>query len=300
MRMQPPAGDLAVEHPRSRGTSRPRLAFALLALAALGCAVWGFFIEPARLVVRERSLEVPGLSPMRVAVLSDLHAGSSFIDARKIRRIVEEMNAGKPDLVLLLGDYLIGGKWGGQVVGGHKMPPDSFAPILGRLRAPLGVFAVLGNHDWWTDGPGTRRALEAAGIRVLDDELATIHAPGGSFGLAGLADAMEGHPDPARVLAAATPGMPVLAFTHNPDLFPRIPASVALTVAGHTHGGQVRLPLAGPPIIPSRHGQRYAAGLIDESGHLLFVTTGVGTSILPVRFGVPPEIVFLDIRPAGP
>jgi predicted MPP superfamily phosphohydrolase len=113
--------------------------------------------------------------------------------------------------------------------------------------------------------------------------------------LGGVSDLWEGVHDVARTLRAVPDTVPVLLLTHNPDIFPTVPARVNLTLAGHTHGGQVRIPLYGPPIVPSRYGRRYAAGHVSENGRHLFVTTGTGTSILPVRFLVPPEIVVLEL-----
>jgi len=274
-----------------------RLMLAVLSIAlAGGCAVYAFLVEPARLVLRTQAVRALGLPSLRLGLLSDLHAGAPFIDEAKIRLVVDRMNAGKPDLIFLLGDYLIGGRTGNKVLGGQPMPPAEIGRLLAGLRAPRGVFAVLGNHDWWTDAPGMRRALAEARIQVLDDQAVKNDGVGGSVWLAGIADQMEGNPDPQKVVDAIPPGEPILAFTHNPDVFPRIPARVALTLAGHTHGGQVWLPFVGALIVPSRHGQRYVAGLVAHAGHQIFVTTGIGTSILPVRFGVPPEIVFLEIN----
>jgi predicted MPP superfamily phosphohydrolase len=183
------------------------------------------------------------------------------------------------------------------------------AAELARLRAPLGVYAVLGNHDWWLDGPRITAALSGARITVLENSAAELR-PG--LWIAGLADARTRHPDPVRALAGVPADATVLAMTHNPDVFPRVPARVALTVAGHTHGGQVRVPILGAPVVPSHdgiaalcapgcagwaHGQRFAAGHIVEDGRHLFVTTGVGTSSYAVRLGVPPEIAVLALNP---
>ena len=227
-----------------------------------------------------------------MALISDLHAGAPYIDAVKIARMVEAVNQATPDLVLLLGDYTIHG-----VVAGDYLPIEAVAPLLDGLEAPLGRFAVLGNHDWWDDAPGITAALRQAGITVLDEELVRIARPGGALWLAGLADLWEGRPDPAALLAGVSDAAPVLVLSHNPDVFPLVPARAALTVAGHTHGGQVKLPLLGRPVVPSEHGQRFAYGHVVEEGRHLYVTAGLGTSILPVRFGVPPEVVHSD--PAG-
>jgi predicted MPP superfamily phosphohydrolase len=175
------------------------------------------------------------------------------------------------------------------------MEPEVMASALKGLRARFGVFATLGNHDWWYNGPRVKKALENAGITELENDAAMIGRDGDAIWVVGIGDKWEGKPDTASALAKVGGGAPIIAFTHNPDIFPSIPARVALTIAGHTHGGQVALPIIGRPIVPSDFGERYAAGHIIEGSKHLFVTTGVGTSILPVRFRIPPEISLLRV-----
>jgi predicted MPP superfamily phosphohydrolase len=267
--------------------------FALLCCLAF-LAIWAFVIEPSRLVLRETRITLPSwpanLKGMRIAVISDLHAGSPNITIEKIHQIVEMTNSAQPDLVLLPGDFVIQG-----VPGGRFMEPEVIASALKELRARLGVFATLGNHDWWYNGQRVKRALENAGITALENDAARIERDGAIIWMAGIGDKWTGKPDIASTLARVNDDAPIIALTHNPDIFPSIPARVALTIAGHTHGGQVSLPIIGRPIVPSDYGQRYASGYIVEGSKRLFVTTGVGTSILPVRFRVPPEISLLTI-----
>jgi predicted MPP superfamily phosphohydrolase len=231
------------------------------------------------------------LKGLRIAVISDLHGGSPYITLDKIHQIVETTNAARPDLILLPGDFVIHG-----VPGGSFMEPEVIASALKGLRARFGVFATLGNHDWWYNGPRVKKALENAGVTVLENDSAMIKRDGAAIWIAGIGDKMEGNPDIASALARVDDSAPIIAFTHNPDIFPSIPAKVALTIAGHTHGGQVAFPVAGRPIVPSDFGERYAAGHIVEDSRHLFVTSGIGTSILPVRFRVPPEISLLTIN----
>ena len=275
---------------------RIRVVFAaFVAALALALGGWALYFEPSALEVHHYGLDLPswpasqdGLS---IALLSDLHIGSPFSALDKLRDVVRSVNDERPDVVLLAGDYVIDG-----VRGGSFVPPEAIASELARLEAPLGVYAVLGNHDWWYDGPRVRRALEASGIVVLDNASLAVEKGRFSFRLLGLGDLWEDPPDvPALVSRLEGDAAPIVAFTHNPDVFPEVPPAVALTLAGHTHGGQVRLPFVGRPIVPSRYGQRYAAGHIVEDGRHLFVTTGLGTSILPVRFRVPPEIAILRL-----
>jgi predicted MPP superfamily phosphohydrolase len=267
---------------------RWRLAIgAVLALLLL----WGFVIEPRCLTIRRETLALPrwpeALSGLRVAALSDLHIGPS--GQVRVEEIVARTNAERPDLILLLGDNVTGHRPDSQI------DPEMIASSLAGLRAPLGVFAVLGNHDWWTDGPRIRRAFEAEGIPVIDDRAVEIAHHGMRFQLAGIADFMTRGSSPQIAMREVAPNAPLLLITHNPDVFPEVPPQAALTFAGHTHGGQVRLPFYGAPVVPSHFGQRYAAGHIIEDGRHLFVTTGIGTSIFTVRMGVPPEIAVVTL-----
>jgi uncharacterized protein len=261
--------------------------------AVVAAGLWAFWLEPATLTVVEERISLRGAPSrsIRIAILTDLHVGSPFNGLTRLREIVERTNASRPDIVCILGDLVIQG-----VVGGRLVAPEAIAAELKNLRAPLGVVAVLGNHDAWLDHDRVRNALEQHGIRVLEETAARYETSTGAFWFAGVSDLWTGRHDIAAALAAVkADGAPVILLTHNPDLFPRVPDTVSLTLAGHTHGGQVRLPIAGRPIVPSRFGQRFAAGHVVEDGRHLFVATGVGTSILPVRFRVPPTVVMLTL-----
>jgi len=155
---------------------------------------------------------------------------------------------------------------------------------------------VLGNHDWWYNGDKVRQAFEIEGIPILENDLKELSWHGRSFWLAGLADLWTRPQHVAETTAKAPPGATVMALTHNPDIFPTLPQSVPLLLAAHTHGGQVNIPLIGTPVVPSRFGPKYTAGHIFENGHHMFVTTGIGTSIMRVRFRVPPEVVILTVN----
>ena len=265
-------------------------------VALLG--LWAVWWEPTRLYNQDHVLRLPSWPPacdrLRVAVLADIHTGSPHHDLAKLDEVINLTLAAQPDLVLLAGDYVITG-----VVGGHVTPPEAIAGRLARLSAPLGVYAVLGNHDHWFDAPRVRAALEAQHIPVLEDRSTVLERGECRFWLAGISDFRTAPADFNKALADVPAHQPVVAFTHNPDLFPEMPARVTLTIAGHTHGGQVYLPGIGRPIVPSLYGDRYAAGHIVEGGRHLFVSTGLGTSILPVRFLVPPEVSVLVLRPEG-
>ncbi|HEY5838174.1 MAG TPA: metallophosphoesterase [Pyrinomonadaceae bacterium] len=274
---------------------RLRVAVALVLLAGFMCGVWVFLIEPNRLVVNQQAIQINNwpndLKGIRLGVIGDIHAGAPFIDDLKLRLLVERTNQQQPDLVVLLGDFMSQDTWHG-----HRVAPEIIANHLKYLQAPLGVYAVLGNHDWWDNGDEVRRALEQAGIRVLENDVSEVKRGGTSFWLAGLADIWTRPQQVPETLAKIPSGSLIIALTHNPDVFQRLPRTVPLLLAAHTHGGQVNFPLIGTPVVPSRFGQKYSAGHVFENDHHLFVTTGIGTSILPVRFRVPPEIVVLTIE----
>jgi predicted MPP superfamily phosphohydrolase len=271
-----------------------RIAFVLLLLIAVCLGIWSVFIEPNRLVIHAETIKIDNwpreLNGLHIAVISDIHTGGPFIDNQKLNEIVDRTNALHPDLIVLLGDYMSGNSWHG-----HRVEPEVTAASLKNLHAPLGVFSVLGNHDWWYDGKKVRLALEQHGIRVLDDEVVELNWQGKSFWLVGLADLWTRPQRISETIAKIPPDATVIALTHNPDIFPNVPQRVSLLLAGHTHGGQVNIPLIGTPIVPSDYGAKYTAGHVIENGHHLFVTTGIGISILPVRFRVPPEIVLLSV-----
>ena len=256
--------------------------------------VWAFLWEPSTLIVVHKTIAIhpwhPEHAGLKVAVMADLHVGAPHRELRKLKQVVAATNAEKPDLIVILGDFLIRG-----VIGGSFVNPEPIADELAGLQAPLGVVAVLGNHDWWYDGNRVRHAIESRGIQVLENESIRLTHHGRSFWLCGLADLWTRGDALAPTLAKIVDGEPVLVLMHNPDLFPEIPERVSLTLAGHTHGGQVNFPILGRLVVPSKFGQRYAYGLIEESGRKLYVTGGIGTSILPVRFRVAPEIVILQL-----
>ncbi len=270
------------------GLAGAGLAGAAIAWRALGQ-------EPRRGRVRERELDLgarwpTGLDGVRVALVSDIHAGAPHVDANRVERLVAAVNAQRPDLVLLLGDYI-----DPEVRFGSHVAPATVAERLAALRAPLGVVAVLGNHDWRTDGPGVRAALRAAGISVLEND--AVRA--GDVWIAGVEDTRYRAPDVEHALRDVPDGAPAILASHDPDLFPRVPDRVALTVSGHLHGGQIGVPLIRRPFMPSRFGERYARGHVVEGGRHLYVSAGFGTTGWPVRLLAPPEVVILRLSGAG-
>jgi uncharacterized protein len=268
----------------------------VLVLVAAALAVWALWLEPRRVVLRRRTLRLPRwperLSGLTVGVVTDLHTGAPHVDERKVERVVARLEREKPDLVALLGDYV-----DPEVAFGDPVEPEEVARRLGALVAPLGRFAVLGNHDWGHDGPRIAEALRGAGIEVLENEAVPVEAPGGPLWIAGLADPTWRRPDIEAAFAQVSDGDPVLVLSHDPDLFPWIPSRAALTLSGHTHGGQVDVPGLRDKVIPSRFGDRFAAGHVVEDGRHLHVSRGIGTSRFPIRFRSPPEVLLLRLVP---
>lgn len=227
---------------------------------------------------------------LRIAVLSDFHVRPTPEDLKRLERIVEAANAETPDLILLPGDFVAGH------LPAHSATPEEIAARLGRLKAKLGVYGVLGNHDHWQDPSRIEAALAAHGIELLENRTVRLETGGKPFHLTGLSDWRSRRPPDWSALLPASP-LPSLVMTHTPDVFDSMPEKPALAVAGHTHGGQVTLPLLGAPAVPSRFGERYLRGLIQDRGNLVFVTAGLGYSILKLRLNCPPEIAILDLIP---
>lgn len=276
---------------------------AMVALGAGGTA-YAVGLEPhMRLVVSEWAVPhahwPKDMPPLRIVVLTDIHASDPWMPAERIRGIVAHANALKPDVVVLLGDFVAAmRRYGTKVI-----PIADWTAELGHLRAPLGAYAVLGNHDWWDDPEGVRGGLEREGIQVLENDALQLDVHGGPVWLGGLGDQLAfrtsgggGVDDlPATLAPANKDDAPYILLAHEPDIFTRVPDRVTLTLAGHTHGGQVRLPIIGRPVIPSKYGQRFAYGHIVEGGRHLLVSSGLGLSGLPVRFMVPPEIAVVTL-----
>jgi uncharacterized protein len=271
-----------------------------LAVLGLLAAIWGFLIEPNLLLVRHVSIETAKwpvtLAPLRIVAVADIHAGAPHVDAAKLNRLVAEVNAQNPDVIMLLGDYVIQ-----HIPFGKPIPPEEIAGHLKGLRAKHGVYAVLGNHDWYRPG-GERvwRSLEDAGIRVLENRAVPLPGSNERIWLAGIADDTTRDPDPHGTFRTIPAGAAVVALTHDPAVFPDIPDRAALTLAGHTHGGQVAVPFWGALFIPGRSPLRYAYGHIAENGNDLYVTSGIGTTALPVRFNAPPELVVITLHAPSP
>ncbi|MEL6600559.1 MAG: metallophosphoesterase [Pseudomonadota bacterium] len=285
-------------------------------LAALGGG-YAFGVEPAlRLRVQRWRIEPPGWrgGPLRIAALADPHVGEPHMSLSRLRRIVQKTNALDPDLTVLLGDYVASHPFQTR-----KLDVTGAATVLSDLSAPLGVHAILGNHDWWDDTREQRErsgrilshdAFAKAGLPVLDNRAVRIDRDTGPFWLAGLGDQLAyvdiwdtvnkrvlpagGVDDLPGTLGQVTDDAPVILLAHEPDIFPDVPDRVALTLSGHTHGGQVRL-VGWAPVVPSRFGNRYAYGHVREGARDIVISGGLGCSVAPLRFGIPPEITLIEV-----
>ncbi|MFO1172719.1 MAG: metallophosphoesterase [Hyphomicrobiaceae bacterium] len=267
------------------------------------CVVTRYAMQPARW---------PAGLHLRAVVVADVHAGNPSMSLSRVEGLVDLANGLGGDVILLLGDYSVSHPF-------HtgKIPLSDIAKALAALKAPLGAHAVLGNHDWWEDhdaqrlgrGPiRTRHALEAASIPVYENDVVRLAKGDRQVWLAGLGDQwafrgpispdLGGVDDLPATLAKITDDAPVILLAHEPDIFPSVPDRVALTISGHTHGGQVNL-FGWTPIVPSKYGSRYVYGHIIEDRRNLIVSGGLGCSVIPVRFGRPPEVVVIDIGPTG-
>ena len=287
-----------------------------LAFAGSGLAAYAGGIEPGLLLdVTAYQVTPPGWPDglcVKAAVIADIHACEPWMPPARIRSIVAATNALAPDVTLLLGDFN----------GGHRFVTgpvyaDQWGEALAGLRAPLGVHSVLGNHDWWhgalpgmkaDDAESVRQALKHANIRVLENDVVALTKDGRPFWIAGLADQMTTHltarglrglDDLRGTLAKVTDDAPVVLLAHEPYIFHRVPKRVALTLCGHTHGGQVNVPILSPWYNRTRLGTDHVYGHVVEHGRHMIISGGLGTSIAPIRFRRPPEIVIVTIGSPG-
>lgn len=288
----------------ARDNSRRRFLAAGLTVAAgstlAGCG-YGLVAEPRRFVVTHRVFPIRGLPQaldgLRAVQLTDIHHGP-WLARAYVRQVVQASNELRPDLVFLTGDYV-------------NESPVYFRPVieeLARLRPRIGTLAVLGNHDWWEGAALARQEFDRAGIplidhgrRVLTPDRRLVSDAGEGLALCGVGDLWEDRPRYRPALGGLPGAMPRLLLSHNPDVAeePELVRSglrVDLMISGHTHGGQIRLPGLGTPIVPSRYGQKYAQGLVRGPVCPVFVCRGIGVSLLPLRIGVPPEIAVLEFR----
>ncbi len=298
------------------------------ALSSMSTAAYAIGIEPFRLNVQRYHLTPPhwprGLK-LTAALIADPHICNPWMGLDRVRFIVERTNALAPDIVLMLGDYVASHRWQSKPV-----PPQAWAEEFASFTAPLGTHAVLGNHDWWDDRDAQRsgtgptkygQALLNAGIPLYQNRATRLEKDGRAFWLAGLDDqialypsrklnrkSLQGVDDLTGTLKQVSDDAPVILMAHEPDIFQDVPTRVSLTVSGHTHGGQINC-FGYRPADLLKPNETYAYGhFVDTEGprlarHLglssaprhLIVSGGLGCAIVPVRFGVPPEITMVHL-----
>ncbi|WP_395646605.1 metallophosphoesterase [Terricaulis sp.] len=262
--------------------------------------VYAWLIEPNTLVVRRVTIvsEQWQGAPLTIAAIADTHVGSPHVNAARMGSIVRRVNRLHPDLVVLLGDYAGGHQREEQRSGAEQQEITGGIATFAALTPRYGVVGVLGNHDSWYNRTSITQAMEQAGIAVLRNRNVTIGREGGDFVVAGIADADTDQPDFTAALDGAE-GQDTIVLSHSPDPFAQMPRGPALMLAGHGHCGQVTIPFVGRPILPLRN-RNYGCHMVSEGGKQMYVSAGIGTSIVPVRFLNPPEIVLVTLRSAAP
>ncbi len=258
----------------------------ILILILLILAIDSLLIEPNMLRVKKYTLSDANLKGIKIVFVSDFHITPN--GQKKFDKLIDKINNENPDIVLSTGDF----------VGGYKenetMPIEEIAKNLTKIKSKHGIITVLGNHDWDTDGIKITKTLEANDISVLANSSKKIDICGKEIYIAGVEDLKTKNPDIDKALIGTN--QPTILLTHSPDVFPNVPQEVNLTLAGHLHGGQIRLPFWGAITVPSKYGNRYTTGKILEDNKTMIVTNGIGMSILPIRFNCPPEIVVITFE----
>ena len=255
-----------------------------LFIITLLLAGYSYFIEPNKLEVTNYTIQDKELSGVKIVFASDFHIKP--YGQKRLEKIVEIINKQNPDVVVSAGDFVCGH------TEHSTMHPQKIAEGLAKVKSKYGFYTTLGNHDGWYDRWYIKELLEKQNIKVLNNKNEKLQINGKEIFIAGVEDMMTAFPNVEDALKGTK--SPTILLTHTPDVFPDIPRNVNLTLAGHTHGGQVRLPIIGPIFTASNYGNKYAIGLVEENGKKLITTRGIGVSILPFRFNCLPEIVVIE------
>ena len=262
------------------------------ALVATGCA-YRALLEPHWLSIERVKIPLRRLSPefdgFTLAQISDIHRGP-YVDDAAVQAAVKAVNQLRPDAVMLTGDF----------VSRDAALAEPCAQALGALRAPAGVYAILGNHDHWTNGGEVERALTAQSLTVLRNDAVPIERDGARLWIAGVDDVRQRRADLNRALRLVPADQAVILLAHEPD-YADLAAQhpIDLQLSGHSHGGQVRLPVFGPLILPYL-GRKYPHGLYQIGALQLYTNRGLGVVAPPVRFNCPPEITLFTLRASYP
>lgn len=250
-----------------------------------------FFIEPNILLTKSQKLEIPhwnkDLDGFKIALITDIHLGTKFVDLKKLARIVKIVNSKNPDLIVICGDL------DAKSISKEKYSTTQIANILKNLKSKHGVIAVMGNHDYVPPSV-VKNIYQKSNIILLENEDYYFSHNAKTLRIVGFKDLWHFKSNPIQVLGMKDKTTPTVVLTHNPDYFPQMPNFVSLTLSGHTHGGEIVLPFIGSFFIPSEYGQRYRNGYIIENNKHLFVSRGVAT-LSGGRFLDPPEINILTL-----
>lgn len=268
-----------------------RLGVASAALLPVLAVALLLHLEARQLEITSTVVRIPGLpekfAGTRIALLADIHRGP-FMSERRIARVVHQTNAQHPDVIALAGDY---------VHRSRAYIPSVWKELAG-LRAPLGVYAVLGNHDYWESEPLSTVSMARAGIHNLTNRSMRLERAGQVLHIAGVDDPWAGKPDLDKALEDVGEDEVAIVICHNPDFIEQVHDPRAkLWLAGHTHGGQVCVTRGRPLINISTCDLRYVNGLAECRGMQIYVSRGVGTVTPPLRFNCPPEVPIIELQP---
>ena len=274
---------------------KPLLAFGALLAIMLAAKAWDYTMrDPVieRLVIESERLPA-GSPPFTIAFIADIHVAGPHMSPERLKRIVAQINATRPDLVAIAGDFISEKRSATR----HYSAAETIAP-LAALQARHGVVVVPGNHDHWFDWPALKTQLQRLrNVIVLENEAAQL----GPVAIGGVDDDFTGQADIARTQAALLPlNGPRIWLSHSPDIYPSVPVGADLVLAGHTHCGQIAYLWGGSPATMSDYGETYAWGVKQLHGKTLVTTAGLGTSLLPIRLFTQPEIWLIELRPARP
>lgn len=265
--------------------------FAILASLALT----GYMHSVAKRdpIVRRTEISLSGWptteTSLKLLLVSDVHVAGPDMPPERLAKIVGQMNALHPDIILFAGDFV-----SDKTVSTHRYSADKAIAPLGKLHARLGVLAVLGNHDHWRDKMAISNALAKNNVAVLNNEVKKI----GPLVIGGVDDDFTDNSDLPKTLQEISKHKGIsIILSHSPDIFPYIPNDIPLTLAGHTHCGQIMIPLFGAISTASKYGGRYGCGIIKENEKMMIVGAGLGTSILPLRLGAVPDMWLVTIGP---
>lgn len=256
----------------------------------------GFLIEPRGFAVERTTVPMMGLPAsldgLTICQVTDIHFGPA-VGSAYIKKVIETANSLKPDLIALTGDY----------IEGEKRHVGPVVRLLKDLKARVGVVTILGNHDHYAGKGYTEDLLVSNGFKPLQNSHTMIGSGKGALCIAGVRDYLEDRPDAKEALKGVPVEVPRILLSHHPDYSEELPTDerVDLVVSGHTHGGQVRLLNSFAPILPSRYGQKYSGGLVAlnrKEGTRVYVSRGIGMSIIPVRFNCPPELTLITLKAA--